>query len=381
MPDVHSTHGPSSAVRWMGCPGSVKLEQGLKEAPSEYAKEGTLAHSFCEAEVKHRFGLITAESYKDTIRKLKKRKLYDPEMERHSKSYSDFIYGIVGEHCGESHDIMVEHMVRYENVAPGGFGTSDCIIAFPGEVHVVDFKYGKGIAVSAVDNPQMKLYGYGAYRELNCLLDIKTVYMHIFQPRLDNYSSWNISADELRKWATEEVRIAAELTQSETPVYNPSPETCRWCKAKTKCRARADWLKQEEKSPDLLTSAEIAALLPRAKELEAWAEELTGEARQRLEAGEEVPGYKIVLGRAGNRTFTDPDLALERAKQAGIDESMLYNRVPVTLTQLESLMGKQDFYMAVGDLIERAPRKPTLVPENDKRPAYNPIASAFGLEL
>ena len=88
-------------------------------------------------------------------------------------------------------------MVNYSNVAPGGFGTADCILAFPGELHVIDFKYGKGVPVSAVGNPQMRLYAYGAYRELNFMLDIKNVHMHIFQPRIENFSSDEISADEL----------------------------------------------------------------------------------------------------------------------------------------------------------------------------------------
>jgi hypothetical protein len=345
-----------------------------------YAEEGALAHAFCEAELNRRFFGI-----KPRLAKLRKSELYDKEMEKHAAEYGDFVYSIAAEHIGEPPDVYVEHMVNYCNVAPGGFGTADCILAFPGELHVIDFKYGKGVPVSAVGNPQMRLYAYGAYRELNFMLDIKNVHMHIFQPRIENFSSDEIPADELRKWANEEVRIAAELALSDNPPYNPSPTACRWCRAKNLCKARADWLASAHgKNPDLLTPEQIGELLPLAKELEGWAKDLTGEAQNMIEQGEHVPGYKLVIGRAGNRSFTDADKAIQRAKDAGIAEAMLYERRPITLSAMEKLMGKEDFELACGDLVTRAPGKPTLVPESDKRQAYSPnaaVAAEFGLDL
>ena len=381
MPEIHSRYSPSAASRWLNCPGSLALEQGFPDEPSQYALEGTLAHSFCEIEVKHRFGYVTDEQYKNKLTLLRYRDLYAPEMEHHAKAYCDYIYGIISKRMGETYDIIVEHMIRFDCVAPGGFGTSDCIVVFPNELHVIDFKYGMGVSVSAEDNPQMKLYGFGALLEVKDVLDIETVHMHIFQPRIGNYSDWSISAYDLVDWAYTVVKPAYKLSQSDEPVYNPSQTACRWCKAKNACRARAKWLSAQVESPDLLTNAEIAQLLPRAKELESWAKDLTGEAQHRIENGQDVPGYKIVLGREGARKFTDTDLAFERVKQTGIDEAMLYERKPVTLAALEKIMGKPVFEMAVGDLITRAPGKPTLVPESDKRPAYNSTAAAFGLEV
>lgn len=380
MPEFHSRLGASSYSRWGSCPGSVKLEAGIPATTSVYAEEGTLAHAFCEAELNRRFFGV-----KPRLAKLRKSELYDKEMEKHAMEYGDFVYSIAAEHIGEPPDVYVEHMVNYCNIAPGGFGTADCILAFPGELHVIDFKYGKGVPVSAVGNPQMRLYAYGAYRELNFMLDIKNVHMHIFQPRIENFSSDEIPADELRKWANEEVRIAAELALSDNPPYNPSPTACRWCRAKNLCKARADWLASAHgKNPDLLTPEQIGELLPLAKELEGWAKDLTGEAQSMIEQGERVPGYKLVIGRAGNRSFTDADKAIQRAKDAGIAEAMLYERRPITLSAMEKLMGKEDFELACGDLVTRAPGKPTLVPESDKRQAYNPnaaVAAEFGLDL
>ena len=324
MPEFHSRLGASSYSRWGSCPGSVKLEAGIPATTSVYAEEGTLAHAFCEAELNRRFFGV-----KPRLAKLRKSELYDKEMEKHAMEYGDFVYSIAAEHIGEPPDVYVEHMVNYCNVAPGGFGTADCILAFPGELHVIDFKYGKGVPVSAVGNSQMRLYAYGAYRELNFMLDIKNVHMHIFQPRIENFSSDEIPADELRKWANEEVRIAAELALSDNPPYNPSPTACRWCRAKNLCKARADWLASAHgKNPDLLTPEQIGELLPLAKELEGWAKDLTGEAQSMIEQGEHVPGYKLVIGRAGNRSFTDADKAIQRAKDAGIAEAMLYERRP-----------------------------------------------------
>ncbi|MDO5549278.1 MAG: DUF2800 domain-containing protein [Eubacteriales bacterium] len=381
MPEFHSNLGPSSAHRWLSCPGSVRLERGLPSTTSDYAREGTLAHSFCEVLLNKAFDL-TQHDQESQLTQLRKHDLYDPEMERCAQAYVSFIQDIVRGHIGQTPIIYAEHLVNYADVAPSGFGTSDCIIGFPGEIHVVDFKYGKGVSVSAEDNPQMKLYGYGALRELDFLFDAETVHMHIFQPRIDNFSSWQIRADMLRHWARKEVRLAAELTREEHAPFNPGSKQCRWCKAKNLCRARADWMSAGTGSdPALLTSKEIARLLPKAKELESWAKELAGEAQHRLEHGEELPGYKLVVGRQGARRFTDMDAAFERAKQVGVDEAMLYSRVPISLAELERVMGKSDFDMACGDLITRPEGKPTLVPESDKRPAYNPVAAAFGLEL
>lgn len=382
MPDFHSNLGPSGASRWMACPGSVRLESRLPAKTSEYAREGTLAHSFCELLLNERFKLNSPESVRTRREKLRKHELYDPEMERRAEEYVEFIEGIVRSRVGRTPMIYVEHQVNYSNVAPGGFGTSDCVLAFPGEIHVVDFKYGKGVPVSSENNPQMKLYAYGAMREMNFLVDAHTAYMHIFQPRIDNSSSWEMNADELRHWAREDVRTAAEIALSDNAPCNPGPVQCRWCKAKNMCRARAEYLtKDTGVDPALLSAEEIGKLLPIAKDLESWAKELTGEAQHRLETGAKIPGYKLVVGRQGARRFTDVDAAFSRAKSAGVNEALLYDRVPITLTALEKIMGKQDFQMACGDLIVRPEGKPTLVPESDKRPEYNPVASAFGLEL
>ena len=137
MPEFHSRLGASSYSRWGSCPGSVKLEAGIPATTSVYAEEGTLAHAFCEAELNRRFFGV-----KPRLAKLRKSELYDKEMEKHAAEYGDFVYSIAAEHIGEPPDVYVEHMVNYSNIAPGGFGTADCILAFPGELHVIDFKYG-----------------------------------------------------------------------------------------------------------------------------------------------------------------------------------------------------------------------------------------------
>ena len=160
---AHAILSASGASRWMACTPSARLEEQFPDSTSEYAKEGTLAHELCELKVrKNLIEPMHTRTYNSKLKKIKEHELWQDEMEKHTDTYLEYIQGLVHSYnCTPA--VMVEKKVDFSSYVPDGFGTADCIIIADGTLHVIDFKYGKGVAVSAENNPQMKLYGLGAY--------------------------------------------------------------------------------------------------------------------------------------------------------------------------------------------------------------------------
>ena len=156
--------------------------------------------------------------------------------------------------------------------------------------------------------------------------------------------------------------------------------SCRFCRGKAQCRARADRYTALEDFKDIqpatLSDAEIGELLERGKALTQWYKDLEAYASEALLQGKPIPGWKIVAGRSV-RTWSDQDAAFEAAKAAGYDEALLYERTPLTLSAVEKLMGKAAFADTLGGYVIKPPGKPTLALESDKRPAYTPAAADF----
>ena len=199
MPDLHALLGPSSAHMWMACPPSARLNEGIQDEGSEYAKEGTLAHRIGELLLRKRWegDDITAD-----LEAAQADPLYSGEMGEHMEAYAAFVEERMAEaktRCADPR-IFIEQTVRFEEYVPEGFGTSDAIIISDGLMDVVDLKYGKGIPVSAEGNPQMRIYALGCYLALSWAYEISTIRMNIFQPRLDSISTATMSRRELLDW-------------------------------------------------------------------------------------------------------------------------------------------------------------------------------------
>ncbi|MDG0876492.1 DUF2800 domain-containing protein [Paenibacillus thiaminolyticus] len=233
---AHALLSASSAHRWLVCTPSARLEDTLPDTTSGAAREGTLAHEI--AELKLRRALVEPMSTRSFNSRLKKMKeqahegkpLFDEEMLRHTDAYVEYIQGIVHAFPAPPY-IAIERRVDYSAYAPEGFGTADCIIIGSKQLHINDFKYGKGVPVSAIENPQMKLYALGAIRAYSMLYEIETVHMAIFQPRIsDQPSEWSISAAELLAWG-ESIKPVAALAFEGKGEYVPG-EHCGFCRAK-----------------------------------------------------------------------------------------------------------------------------------------------------
>lgn len=378
---AHARLSASGAARWLACPPSVKLEGNFPDTGSVYAAEGTLAHSVAELKVrKYAIEPMSTRTFNARLNKLKKHELWQPEMDGYTDEYLDYIKAEMLSYATKPF-VTVERRVDFSDVVPGGFGTADCLILAGNVLHVIDFKYGKGVPVEAEGNPQMRLYAYGAVRAYALLYSFDTVKMTIFQPRLKNISEAEMSVDDLRHWAQEEVKPVALLADKGEGEYNPGPH-CKFCRAKAECKARADacmalvpaaedWQEKSKgtvKAAGLYTPEELAEYLKKGALLKDWYSDITEHALALCLNGVDVPGYKAVNGR-NSREFSDLDAAFGVLTANGVDEAVLYERRPLTLAQAEKVVGAKTFKELVGAYILTKPGKPTLVPASDKRQA------------
>jgi len=365
MPEQHALLSASSAHRWLVCTRAPRLEETLPETRSEYADEGRLAHAIAELRLRKQYtDPMGQKAFNEKLDELKQNPLYSNEMMSHVDTYFDYIANLVYSFPSQPY-VAIEKRLDYSEYVPEGFGTGDCIIISGTDLYVIDFKYGKGIPVSTENNPQMKLYALGAYTESSFLYNIEKVTMIIIQPRIENISESTISIDELLAWGESIRPIALQAYNGEGEFV--IGEHCRFCRAKALCRARAEFNMSIDtsRSPHLLTDEEAGQLLERAKDLKAWAADLEDYVFGAVMSGKDIPGWKVVKGRSV-RQFSNVDEAFDTLKQNGIDEAMLYERKPITLTNVEKLLGKTKFNELLSNFVVKD-GKPTLVPASDKR--------------
>ena len=378
----HALLSASSSHRWLHCPPSARLEEKLPESKSDFAEEGSLAHEIAELKLrKYCVERMGTRSFNAKIKKFKEKALFQEEMLKHTDTYLDYIAGVLH---GFSYPpyVAAEKRIDYSSYAPEGFGTGDCIIIGGNILHIIDFKYGKGVSVSAKDNPQMMLYALGAYSEYSFLYSIDTVKMTIIQPRLDSVSEDSKTIEELLIWG-EGIKPIAKMAFNGEGEYSPG-EHCRFCRAKALCRERADhYLSLEEfhkMKPPLISKEEVGQILMRAQELSAWVKNLEEYALNECLLGNVVEGWKVVEGRAV-RQFISQDEAFNVLVANGFEETMLYERKPLTLTETEKLVGKERFKELLTTFIHTPPGKPTLVLDADKREPYKRITASEDFKL
>lgn len=272
--------------------------------------------------------------------------------------------------------VLIEQRVDFSRWVEEGFGTADNIIIADGVLKICDYKHGRGVEVSAIENPQMMCYALGALELFDDIYDIDTVSMTIFQPRRDNVSTYDISKEELYRWADEVLKPAAELAFAGDGNFLCG-EWCGFCKAKHDCRARAEanmeLAKYDFKLPPLLTDEEIEDVLARVDDLVSWASDIKEYALQQAISGKEWTGWKLVEGRS-NRKYTNEAAVAATVEGAGFDP---YEKKLLGVTAMQKMLGKSRFEELLSSLIEKPQGKPTLVPESDKRPAMNTAKNDF----
>jgi len=357
---AHAILSASGAFRWLRCPPSALLEHEFKDKPSDAASEGSAAHALAEHKLRKAL----------KMRSKKPVSQYDNnEMDEYTNNYVGFVLELIEQTKQTCSDplVLIEQKLDLSKYVPDGFGTADCIIVADDILHVIDFKYGMGIVVSAISNPQMKLYALGALELFEGLYDIKSVSMTIYQPRRENISTDIVCKSELYCWANDVLKPTASLAIKGEGEFLPG-EHCRFCRASVQCRARADeQLKlaaNEFALPPLLSDEEINSLLGNLDSMVSWANEIKKHALHSALQGKKWNGFKIVESRS-NRRYINEDKAAKAAQEAGYKD--IYKQSLITLTEMQTLMGKKKFDEILGAFIVKPKGKPILVPESDKR--------------
>lgn len=374
----HALLSPSGASRWLACTPSARLEETYPSTSNTAADEGTLAHSLSELMIRNHFKIINHITYQRELKKIKAHQLYNAEMQDHCTDYMTFIL----EKHGELSDptIFIEELIDLQEFVPEGFGTVDCVMIADNILDINDLKYGKGVLVQAENNKQMMLYALGALKKYSLLYHIDKVRMTIFQPRLNNYSSFEVDAQWLLEWGETFVKPQSNKAFEGKGEYTPG-EHCRFCKARNSCKALAnfnmDLAKYVFEDPNKLTDEDISNILEKAPDFLVWLGNIKDYALQEAVVnGKSWPRFKLVQGRS-NRKYTDEEAIQKALKKAKLDES-LYMTKPslIGITALEKNIGKAEVEKFVGPFIIKPPGAATLVPEWDKRPAISSAEAA-----
>ena len=370
-PKSHAILSASSSDRWLHCPPSARLCETYEDKGSDYAREGTDAHALAEYKLKKALGFPADDPTENLT-------FFNEEMADCTDGYAEYVLEQVEaakEACSDP-VVLIEQRVDFSRWVEQGFGTADCIIIADGTLRVIDYKHGLGVLVDAYENPQMQCYALGSLELFDDIYDIDTVSMTIYQPRRQNVSTYEVSKDDLYRWADEVLKPTAELAFAGDGNFLCG-EWCGFCKAKNECRARADenmkLAQYDFKLPPLLTDAEVEDILSKADDLVSWASDIKEYALKQALSGKEWSGFKLVEGRA-NRRYSNEAAVIQTVESAGFDP---YERKLLGITAMQKLLGKSRFDELLTAYIEKPQGKPTLVPESDKRPAMNTAKNDF----
>ena len=382
MPGLHALLSPSKAKQWLACPPSARLSAKFSERfgdkPSEYAAEGTKAHALAELKLRLELEEINKFSYE-----AQRKALGDipTDMDRYTDNYVDVVlekYYAAKKVC-EGARLFVEQKLYMTRWIPGCFGTADAVVVSDQILEVLDLKYGKGVPVDAVDNPQARCYGLGALDMFGDLYAFTHVRNTIVQPRLDSVTEELLTKEQLLEWG-EYVKPIADLAWKGAGGFSPG-DNCRFCAAKAVCKARAfgsfDLLASCLDSPDVLPDEAIPGILQVADTCEQWIKDVREYALSQALRGQEWPGYKLVKGKRPSRAFRNEEEAEEQLIRAGYTPDQYQVVRMKTVAEVEKLLGKRAFDALMGSLVVQGEGRLTLVPEEDKRVEYESADAAF----
>ena len=335
-PTHHALLSASSVNRWLSAPPLPRLEQYLPHSTSSAASEGTAAHDLGKYKIHRLLGDQFMHPVSD---------YQSDEMESLTDDYASYVleqYTQAKQYAADT-TISVEQKLDFSKYVPDGFGTGDCVIVSDHLLHIIDFKYGKGVRVKAKNNPQLDLYVIVALEMFSSLYNIDEVETTIFQPRMANISTWTINAKKLMHWANTELKEKAELAFAGQGTVRYGP----WCQlsaCNTVLRARYNYhhklIRFQLCSPSLLTDSEVAEVLEHIDDLNRWAHEVKDYAANlAINHGKQWPGYKIVEGRSIRR-YKDEKAVAKIAETNGIHN--IYQQKLLPITKLEKQLGQKN---------------------------------------
>jgi hypothetical protein len=428
LQDGHSVFAPSASAGWLYCQDYLFANFGKADTAGEDAAYGTVGHTvgetwltnlsmagdhsqhaldFCEPV--HLIGrTMTENGFEITI---------DEEMVSYVREYVEWCFAIEGDH-------FIETRVDFSDLTPipKQGGRADHAVCLPGKLIITDLKMGKGIKVYAEKNTQALLYAYGFFREYDLWYDFQEIEIRIAQPRIEHFDTWTVSREELlafAKWAKERAYLAWDGGPRA-----PGPKQCQWCKD-IDCAARLALLHDETddvfrdetqpyidaeftvisqnqmavakqalddgwqpgiEEPAKLTTAQLAKLLRYRKMLEGWFSDIEAELERRALDGETIPGWKLVEGRAGRRSWSSKDDAEEWCKKNDVDLLHLYKVELLSPAQFEEIVrrelaiSKKKAGQLIGSAVIRPTSRQTLAPITDEREALQGLDDVFADE-
>lgn len=378
MPGTHATLSPSSAKRFLACPPSARLNAKLidrfGEQSSPFAQEGTQAHALSELKLRHETGEINDfrfKAQKEALGEIPK------EMEMFTDRYVDEVlerYYAAKRTCPDA-QLLVEQRLNMERWVPGCFGTSDAVVVSDDILIVIDLKYGKGVPVSAVENPQARLYALGALNEYGALYGFDQVRTVIVQPRLESTTEETISREDLLAWG-EEIRPIAEQAWKGEGEFQTG-DHCRFCAARAICAARAaeamDIFRHGFDEPRVIPDSDIPSILAVLDTAEAWIKDIRAYALAQAKQGISYRGYKLVRGKRPGRKWKDEEEVENVLARAGYDRDQYEETKLKSAAALEKVLGKSAFDALLGKMVTQGEGALELVPDDDKRPEFSPV--------
>lgn len=409
---THATLSPSSAYRWRHCAPSAKLIAALPPGPSsEYADEGTAAHELAAWALTE--GRPAADRIGDVIKVPSRTQpgvfrafTVDAEM-------ADYVQGYVDRTMALSNfagaEFFVEQSLSIEHITgeAGATGTSDAVILIPADdpgmydLVIRDLKYGRGVPVDAAENDQLILYAGAALAQFGVLYQFgphSRVIMEIDQPRRGHQDRYTLTVEQLRARLDVIAADAARALAAELDAPRSAGDWCRWCPLRPTC-PEYQRAATEQVSPALLAdvfaggavaAADLAAdarpadldrlsrNMRAVEMLREWCNAVEDEVITSLNTGVAVPGWKMVLGRAGSRRWADDKKAEGKLRRAGLKKKDLYTEPALKSPAQVEKLGAQ-YKPLVEELVTRAEGKPVLAPEADPRPAIV-VADVFASE-
>lgn len=381
----HALLAASSAYRWLRCTPSARLEETLPDRQTSYTAAGTLGHEMAEFKLrKHFIEPIGPQKAAAVMRKFRASEHFSPDLEKIVDTFVDYCKSVDMFFSSRPY-VLIEQRVDFSHIVPEGFGTADFIAVGDDLLVIVDLKTGQGKPVAIEGNEQMKLYAIGALRAVTGIFPVNRVRMAIIQPKVyDEPQETEITVEELERWAAEEVAPKAQLAWRGEGEFVVG-DHCQFCRARETCRARIEQFFSAAElaphKPPIIGWDEVGEVLRKAEGLVNWYNDLKDLALQHILDGGDVPGWKAVEGR-GSRAYADIDAAFAALTAVGIDESILYERKPLTPAALEKALGKQQYreLLEVPGHVIKEPGKPTLAPIEDKRPAYSKAVAIFAAD-
>lgn len=405
-PSLHSSAGASSAHRWAECTPSLKLceklDQRFGKKSSPFAEEGTKAHELAEIKVRRAIwefdnmtpeihGSMSEAEVKDYpgINEARYQALREAlgeipdDMETATNIYCDVIINKLTQAraADPGTQIYLEQRLDYSRWVPTGFGTGDCIIVSDQLIEICDYKHGKGIPVSAENNPQIRLYALGAYDLFESLFDFKAVRGTIIQPRLNSISEETLALEDLLHWADTYIVPRAKLALAGQGEFVPG-EHCRFCSAKAVCAARvSQGLKAVQygmDTPGLVPDEQLPEILAVIDDLVDWAKDFKDYCERQAINGQSIRGYKLVRGKKPNRSWSNPEEVEAQLLRVGYGVEQFRETRLKPVGEIEKQLGKTAFNALLGSMVVQGEGRLTLVPESDKRIAVSAAATAFG---